>query len=279
MTTQLSLFESDIDIKITEINPLSPIVVSYGGGTNSTALLIAMRYKNIVPNDILFADTQAEMPETYEYIEGFNQWLINHDFPAITTVKQGKFTHRKTNKQYSSIEEKCLLNHELPSKAYGRSSCAINYKIAPVDKYLKSKYKEILDQQIKIRRQIGYHAGEVRRVLKHGIKEDKCFIYEFPLIEWKLDQYNCNVLIQSAGLKVPPKSSCFFCPNRKPLEVLELREKHPDLYQRGCDIENNAHLKNITGLGRNFRWNDIGELTPLEMEIMSIENRQCQCIN
>ena len=281
MNQQLSLFGSDIDIKITEINPLSPIVVSYGGGTNSTALLIAMKYKNIVPNDIIFADTQAEMPETYEYIETFNQWLIDHDFPAINIVRQKPSTDTRSGKQYSSIEEKCLLHHELPSKAYGHSSCAMKYKIEPMDRFVKAKYKDLLKQGIKIRRQIGYHAGEIRRVLKHGIKEDKTFIYEYPLIDWKLDQHNCNVLIQSTGLKIPPKSSCFFCPNRKPLEVLELRNNHPDLYQRGCNIENNANLKpsSVKGLGRSFRWNDIGELTPLEMEIISIKTRQCQCIN
>ncbi|HEY9706069.1 MAG TPA: hypothetical protein V6C58_26775, partial [Allocoleopsis sp.] len=165
--------------------------------------------------------------------------------------------------------------------AYGHSSCALKYKIEPMDKFVKSKYKDLLKQGIKIRRQIGYHAGEVRRVLKHGIHEDKTFVYEYPLIEWKLNQGNCNVLIQSVGLPIPPKSSCFFCPNRKPLEILELQKNHPDLYQRGCDIENNANMKksSIKGLGRSFRWNDIGKLTPIEIEIMSIENRQCQCIN
>jgi hypothetical protein len=277
--TQLELFETTNNTEQLFINPLSPVVVSYGGGVNSTALLIALKYKNIIPDDIIFADTQAEMPETYQYLEIFNQWLINNGMPSITVVKQNSFTHRKTGQQYSSIEEKCLLSHELPSKAYGHSSCALQYKILPMDKYVKNKYQNLLKEGVKIRRLIGYHAGEIRRMLKHNISEDKIFIYEYPLIDYGLSQGHCNVLIANEGLKIPPKSSCFFCPNRKPLEVLELREKYPDLYKRGCDIENNANLRSIVGLGRNFRWKDIGELTPIELKIMSIENRQCQCIN
>ena len=45
-------------------DPNSPIIVSYGGGTNSTAMLIAMVLKGIKPDLILFADTGGELPET-----------------------------------------------------------------------------------------------------------------------------------------------------------------------------------------------------------------------
>ena len=50
-------------------------VVSFGGGTNSTAMIIGM-YLHKIPIDlILFADTGGEQPHTYEFIETFNGWL------------------------------------------------------------------------------------------------------------------------------------------------------------------------------------------------------------
>ena len=41
-------------------------IVSFGGGTNSTAMIIGM-HQNKIPIDlILFADTGGEQPHTYE---------------------------------------------------------------------------------------------------------------------------------------------------------------------------------------------------------------------
>lgn len=43
-------------------------IVSFGGGTNSTAMIIGM-YLHKIPIDlILFADTGGEQPHTYEFI-------------------------------------------------------------------------------------------------------------------------------------------------------------------------------------------------------------------
>lgn len=53
-------------------------IVSFGGGTNSTAMIIGM-YLHKIPIDlILFADTGGEQPHTYEFMETFNEWLVKH---------------------------------------------------------------------------------------------------------------------------------------------------------------------------------------------------------
>lgn len=72
-------------------------IVSFGGGTNSTAMIIGM-YLHKIPIDlILFADTGGEQPHTYEFIRVFNAWLDKHGLPKITPVfytdKDGKRYH------------------------------------------------------------------------------------------------------------------------------------------------------------------------------------------
>ena len=58
-------------------------IVSFGGGTNSAALLIGL-YKHKIPIDLItFADTGAEHPHTYQFIEIINQWLAEHGMPQI----------------------------------------------------------------------------------------------------------------------------------------------------------------------------------------------------
>ena len=65
------------------------LVVSYGGGTNSTALLIGLKERGIRPDVITFADTGGEKPHTYEYLGIMQAWLADNDFPAIVTVRTG----------------------------------------------------------------------------------------------------------------------------------------------------------------------------------------------
>ena len=48
------------------------IAVAYGGGSNSTALLLRFHELGIVPNLILFADTGGERPDVYKGIEQLN---------------------------------------------------------------------------------------------------------------------------------------------------------------------------------------------------------------
>ena len=69
---------------------------------------------------------------------------------------------------------------------------------------------------------------------------------------------NCIRAIQEAGLPLPGKLSCFFCPGMKRDEVEALKRQHPDLYRRALAIEENAmpHLKTVKGLGRNYAWKE-----------------------
>jgi len=53
-------------------------MVSYGGGANSTALLIGLHQHRIPVDLILFADTGAEHPHTYAYLDVMDDWLKDH---------------------------------------------------------------------------------------------------------------------------------------------------------------------------------------------------------
>ena len=61
-------------------------MVSYGGGANSTALLIGLHQHRIPVDLILFADTGAEHPHTYAYLDIMDRWLKDHGMPPITRV-------------------------------------------------------------------------------------------------------------------------------------------------------------------------------------------------
>ena len=243
------------------------LIVSYGGGTDSTAELIEMTKRGIIPDLILFADTGGERPETYWYIMMFSLWLVGRGFPPITIVK-------KVDKygEIMTLERNCLEKKMLPSLAYGFKSCSLKYKVAPQEKYANHLPLAVdtWKRGEKVIKAIGYEFGEERR---SSIKDDDKYHYWYPLIEWEMDRDACKKVIADAGLPQPGKSSCFFCPSMKKEEILELRESHSDLLKRALEMEENAELTTIPGLGRSYAWADFIKYT----EYMKKEKANARC--
>src|SRR3984885_8980269 len=61
--------------------PDCPLVVAYGLGVDSTAMLIEFAMRGIRPDLILFADTGGEKPETYQYLKIIRPYLARVGFP------------------------------------------------------------------------------------------------------------------------------------------------------------------------------------------------------
>lgn len=220
-------------------------VVSYGAGTNSTAELVEMVVREEQVDLITFADTGGERPETYAYLEMFSKWLVAHGMPPIVTVRKGG--------RQETLEENCHRMNMLPSVAYGFKSCSQKYKGEPQDAYC-NKWEPAIEAWKagqKVVRCIGYDADEPHRAKFY---EDKKFIWRYPLLEWGMGREECIQTILRAGLPLPGKSSCFFCPNSKPHEILSLPD---DLKERAIAMERQANLTSVKGLGRRWRWEDL----------------------
>lgn len=229
-----------------------PLVVAYGLGVDSTAMLIELARRDIRPDLILFADTGGEKPETYQYLDVIQPFLRSVGFPEVIVVR-----YKPKWAVYDTLEEQCLHTGTLPSLAYGGKSCSIKYKKTPQDKYVAKwpPAQRCWARGGKVLKAIGFDAGpaDMRR---HRYVEDERFRYWYPLVEWGHDRSRCQKVIEDAGLPVPMKSSCFYCPAMKKPEIVWLQEHHPDLIERALQIERNAQdsLTSVKGLGRNFSW-------------------------
>lgn len=240
-------------------------IVSFGGGTNSVALLIGLHKNNIPVDLITFADTGAEHPHTYQFVEVMEKWLTERGMPKITVVRTVDY-----NGNRFSLETECLRSHTLPSIAYGYKRCSHKHKIAPQEKFCNNypPCREVWRQGEKITRFIGYDAGELKRYERSRKynETDKKYNNRYPLIEeWHWSRNDCIRQIEAAGLPQPGKSSCFFCPSMKRQEILALKERYPDLLQRAIALEENAmpYLKSVKGLGRGYSWKErYGEDAP-----------------
>jgi hypothetical protein len=232
--------------------PGCPLVVAYGLGVDSTALLVELARRGIRPDLILFADTGGEKPQTYAYLPVIQQYLARAGFPQVVVVR-----YRPKWAAYTTLEGQCLHTGTLPSLAYGGKSCSLKYKRTPQDQFVRrwGPARECWRRGGKVLKAIGYDAGPADS-RRHRYAEDNRYRYWYPLAEWGYDRDRCVQVITNAGLPVPMKSACYFCPASKKAEILWLREQHPDLLERALQIERNARdkLTSVKGLGRSFSW-------------------------
>jgi len=222
--------------------------------------------RGIRPDLILFADTGGERPETYWYVIMFSLWLVSREFPPITTVRGPV-----------GLEEDCLRRKALPSLAYGFKTCSQRFKAQPQDKFANhfQLFVEAWAKGEKVIKAIGYEYGEERRM---RASLDKKYTNWFPLIEWEMDRDACMKSIADAGLPQPGKGSCFFCPSMKKAEIFELKNSHPDLLKRALDMESNAELTVVEGLGRSYSWNSLINDDSNQMKMfVDVVDQACGC--
>jgi hypothetical protein len=226
-----------------------PVIVNYGAGTNSTALLVEAVRRGLRVDAVLFADTGGEWPETYEYVRGFAGWLAAHGIPMHTV-------RGNIRGEFVSLEDDCLSKSRLPSKAYGFGSCSERWKTRPCWAWVKERK---MRAGVWVR---GIDADEPQRANDRGLWGE--WVPSFPLISWGMGREECAESIMRAGLPLPGKSACFFCPSAQPPEVAALADSHPDLFARGLKMEARAAgtfaargRSGLKGLGQSFAWSDV----------------------
>lgn len=191
-------------------------IANFGCGVNSVAGVL--KYGIDAFDEIVFADTGNEKPETYKYLD----FLINEKNWKISVV--GKDYHWNKNIYDYYIERKSF-----PNAAF--RDCTGKFKIEPMKRYLRKKYGKKVHFDINLF--IDY--SEIFRM------RDAEVLYQtlvYPLINDKIDRDDCVKIIQDSGYPIPPKSSCFFCPFNTPKQWLELKDKHPELFEKAVKLEN-----------------------------------------
>jgi hypothetical protein len=227
---------------------MQPLIVNLGMGVDSVAMLIGLHQRGERPDLVIFADTGGEKPETYAYQAVIDGWLERVGFPSVTVVRRPVGPAG-----YRTLEENCLRNETLPSLAFNLKGCSLKWKADAMDAWILGISKgpnkrpawpvmaEARARGAKAVKCIGYDAGpkDSRRGTK-ARTEDEHFIYRYPLREWGWDREHCILEIIAAGLPVPLKSACFFCPASQPWELYWLAGTHPELFLRAVEMEDRA---------------------------------------
>jgi uncharacterized protein YjiS (DUF1127 family) len=162
--------------------------------------------------------------------------------------------------------------------APGRRSCTADFKIAVIDRWLR---QHGASEQEPATVGIGISVDEIYRANRRrcGAHEK----IEYPLLDLGLRRSDCERIIAKAGLPVPPKSSCYFCPFRTIKAWRHQREHEPDLFWRSVELERMLIArrtvlgKDPVYLSRYGRPLDeaISEPTSMERAAVEVEDGEC----
>lgn len=194
-------------------------ILSYGGGVNSAALMIQLTQAGEPLDEVVFADTGGEVPETYEYLDVARQYLAKYGIPLRIIPKRIRGRDLYDTSWHRRV---------FPSAIWRWSTR--DFKVAPIHRYYRS-----LDAHVNQYLAIAY--DEIERMKDSAVSY---ITNVYPLVDNKVTREKCILLITEAGLPVPVKSGCFFCPFNSMDRWRWLYETHPDLYQKAMALEENS---------------------------------------
>lgn len=248
-------------------------VYSFGGGVQSTAVLVMQALGMLdKPFDVfVFSNVgdDSENPGTIEYIKKYAKPFANkHGIPLVVTHKT-TFGKKETLYQFIYRTKRSVpIPAYMSTGAPGTRSCTNEFKIKAVDRWIRRQGCSHATVGLGISLDEFTRARKEHWQDRYSESSDK---YGFlkrlyhPLIHQRVDRGNCRAIIQNAGLPVPPKSSCWFCPFQRPSEWIEMKREQPELFSRAIDLDIHINEKR-NSLGRDrvylHRY-----LTPLDIAV------------
>lgn len=258
-------------------------ILSFGGGQDSTAILLKMIDRNSDVRSryvkdqliVVMSDTGDEHPYTYDHVDNMKKICWQNDIPFFFLQKHHGY-HVDSWPDLISPQLRSEGGKYKPSMVQlGTKSCTDNLKLTPiykfVDEYINAKmnygftirsgrgcnkqaikkfYKEVGEISVLI----GFAKGEESRVQKSEkleIKEKasdkdgwkKGLKRFYPLIDLGMGREECQKYIKDMIGYCPMPSNCMRCPYQSLQEILWLYRNYPDKFAEWVEIENRKLIR------------------------------------
>lgn len=214
--------------------------VSYGGGVQSTALLVLAAQRRIDFPLFLMANVgdDSESKDSLAYVRD-----VAVPYAAAHGIELVILDRVRRDGTVETLRGRLMRegSRSIPipmrmggSGAPGNRSCTADFKIAVVGKELCRRGATVADPATVA---IGISVDEIQRA-KPGT--DPRMPYQdrvYPLLDLGMHRTDCARIIADAGLPVPPKSSCYFCPYHDTEAWRDLKRRRPDDFADACHIE------------------------------------------
>lgn len=222
---------------------------SFGGGVQSVAVLVLQAQGRVNYDYFLFSNVgeDSENPAALKYFREYAlPFAEQHGIKLIElrkTNRKGEITETLYQRQMRETKS-ILIPAWLESGAFGNRWCTRQYKMLVIQKWLRQHGASKANPATV---GIGFSMDEWHRAKD---SRDAIQINEYPLLELRLSRNDCRKIIQDAGLPIPPKSSCYFCPFHRQTEWQRLKREELELFAKAVEID--SHIREKRGeLGKD----------------------------
>jgi hypothetical protein len=218
------------------------------------ALLAAHGEISPMPALAIFADTGWEPAAVYRWLEQLRAML---PFP-IVTVGSGNLraeqvtarlrAKRSANSRWASLPY-YVDNGSTDVEGRMRRQCTAEYKIAPIEQYMRRTIMGLAPRQRaprtpQITQWRGISVDEAHRMKP---SREPWFVTRYPLaMELRMTRQDCLHWMQRNGYPQPPRSACIGCPFHSDHEWREMRDRRPDEWADAVDFD--ARIRKAGGM-------------------------------
>ncbi len=207
-------------------------IFSFWGGVQSVAALVLSAQKRIDFQTFLFCNVgiDSENRETLHYVHDIAfPFAVDHGLALIELEKKRNGVPDTIYSHILDSPSSIGIPVYMSGGAPGNRSCTIDYKVKVVEKWLREHdgYPAEIG--------IGFSLDEFRRLTTAHDSEKKRNVY--PLLDLRLTREDCKKIIMGAGLPIPPKSSCWFCPFHSMKTWQAMRENEPETFEKAMQLE------------------------------------------
>lgn len=229
-------------------------VVSYGGGVQSTALLVLAAEGKIDFTTFLFANTgdDSEDERTLTFVRDVAApWAAQRGVAVHELRRQKRDGTAETLYQQVMRENTPSIPlYMAPTGMPASRSCTNHFKLKVIERWLRDHGATRADPAVTA---VGFSTDEVHRVGRVTRDDQALDRPVFPLLDLGLSRRDCERLIEDAGLPVPPKSACWFCPFHRLATWRDRKRDRPELFDRAVTMERSINAKrNESGRNRFF---------------------------
>lgn len=207
-------------------------VFSYGGGVQSTAALVLAAQGKIDFPVFLFANVgdDSEHPATLRYVREVALPYAEAQGIALHEVRHAS---GETLLAWALRSERSVYLPLRTANGFpGNRSCTTRFKIQVIARWLKQHGATDTTPAVS---GIGISLDEFQRARSSSGRAEQTI--EYPLLVLRLDRVACKAIISDAGLPIPPKSACWFCPFHRLSDWQRLNIEEPELFIRAVEVE------------------------------------------
>jgi hypothetical protein len=216
-------------------------VFAFGGGVQSTAALVLAATGRLDVRTFLFCNVgeDSENPDTLRYVAEFARPYAEAHGLDLVELRRMRFGRPET--LYGRLTRPGSRSLAIPVRLTGRSdgaparrSCTADFKIRVIARWLR-EHGATAENPATVC--LGISMDEIERARSTDASGFPFERLAYPLLDLRLYRDGCEALIRQAGLPVPPKSACWFCPLRSLSNWREMRRRRPDLFDRAAELE------------------------------------------